>query len=487
VATTSAETPTKIINNLIYNIKAGAYPSGINISNAGNVTVQHNTISLTDTTFLTTNTISHYSACLVVGSSSTLLDVRNNIFKNTQQCVNAVNVNPKTYAVYSSAAASAYSFIDFNDYFVNDVVPASGLAGRIGFLGSARNTLADWQTATGQDLASQNVDPQFPAYGNLHAAAPALNNAGVAIPSVPTDYSGTVRTSPPDVGAFEFVLPIAAIATLDTTGVGMDTATLNGEINSAGEIVNLSFEYGETVAYGNTIAAVPSPIRSLTATSFSAGLTGLQPGKLYHYRAKGVSTTSAETVYGEDKTFVTLSDVPVNTTLENVTVVTGADTCFNASNTITVAGGGTTFVVQNGGSATMIAGEKILYLPGTMVESGEYMLGHITLTNEYCVTLPAAPMVAASVTGNDPLVAEKSSFRVYPNPTTGSFTIELIGNTLPVEANIEVYGFRGNSVMKTSLSGTSKQVISLEGQPAGLYFIRIVSEGTPETGKLIKQ
>ncbi len=487
VATQSAETLTTIVNNLIYNIKAGAYPSGINISNAGNVSVLHNTISLTDTTFLTTNTVSHYSACLVAGSSSTNLDIRNNIFRNTQQCVNAANVNPKTYAVYSGAAASAYSFIDFNDYYVNEVVPVSGLAGRIGFLGSARNTLADWQTATGQDLDSQNENPQFPMYSNLHPAAPVLNNAGVSLPAVTTDYSGNLRTNPPDLGAFEFSLPIAAMATLDTTGVGTDAATLHGEINSSGEIVNISFEYGETVAYGNTIAAVPYPIRSLTATPFSAGLTGLQPGTLYHYRAKGVSATSSETVYGVDKTFVTQSDVPVNTSVTNVTVVTGVDTCFNATSTITVAGNGTTFTVQNGGSATMIAGEKILYLPGTMVEAGGYMLGYITLTNEYCGT-GEAPMVAVkSGVREAPATDAKASFRIYPNPTTGSFTLEFPEAALPENISASICDIRGNKVLDLRLSGSNKQVISIEDQPKGMYFIRVIRGQRPETGKIVKQ
>jgi hypothetical protein len=184
---------------------------------------------------------------------------------------------------------------------------------------------------------------------------------------------------------------------------------------------------------------------------------------------------------------VTMSVITVPASLQLQNIIVSDTQCFNATQTITVAGSGNTYVVQNGGSATMIAGENILYLPGTVVETGGYMLGYITQNGQYCNMLPTAPVVTASTPGGNPPEWEKTSFRVYPNPTTGSFTIELIGNTIPAEANIEVYGIRGNRVMTTSLSGSVKQVISLEGQPSGLYFIRLVSDGTSETGKLVKQ
>jgi hypothetical protein len=97
------------------------------------------------------------------------------------------------------------------------------------------------------------------------------------------------------------------------------------------------------------------------------------------------------------------------------------------------------------------------------------------------------PMVAVKTgTEENPAVSSKTAFRVYPNPTTGSFTIELTGNTLPEAADNEIYGIRGNRVMKTNLSGAARQVISMEGQPTGLYFIRLMSDGTSATGKIIK-
>jgi hypothetical protein len=81
---------------------------------------------------------------------------------------------------------------------------------------------------------------------------------------------------------------------------------------------------------------------------------------------------------------------PINTTIQNITIANGHDTCFNALQTITVAGGGTTFIVQDGGSTTMIAGQKINFLPGSKVNPGGYLHGYITQDGSWCNT-PAMP------------------------------------------------------------------------------------------------
>jgi hypothetical protein len=120
--------------------------------------------------------------------------------------------------------------------------------------------------------------------------------------------------------------------------------------------------------------------------------------------------------------------VPTNT-IVNGTVPSPLHLCFDATNTVTVAGGGSTFVVEPGGSAVMIAGVKISYLYGTTVQPGGYMHGYITTTGSYCGSLPPA-MVAAVVTGVtgpeevQPLaVPQDGRFFIYPNPTTGRFTL----------------------------------------------------------------
>jgi hypothetical protein len=177
--------------------------------------------------------------------------------------------------------------------------------------------------------------------------------------------------------------------------------------------------------------------------------------------------------------------VPVSLQLQNNTV--SGTQCFHATQTITVAGNGTTFTVQNGGSATMIAGEKIICLPGTMVETGGYMLGYITQNGQYCGSAQTASLVAASVTEPGPLVSEKLSFRVYPNPTSVSFTLEINDHSQLQDATAQICDIRGKKVLDLNLNGLNRQVISLESQPRGMYFIRVIKGQNSETGKIIKQ
>ena len=98
--------------------------------------------------------------------------------------------------------------------------------------------------------------------------------------------------------------------------------------------------------------------------------------------------------------------------------------CYDALQTIIVAGMDSTFTVQAGGSATMIAGQNIVYLPGTKVDSGGYMHGYIS--TEFCTnpSYPVAgnPQGAADVTASLNEATDATRVIIYPNPTTGMFT-----------------------------------------------------------------
>src|SRR5207253_3748438 len=98
----------------------------------------------------------------------------------------------KSYAIYSNATASAFTNINYNDYFV------SGTPGVLGAIavsaGTAidKTTIAAWRTATGQDLQSFAADPLFTSSTNLHinpatAGTSPVSNAGTPIAGITTD------------------------------------------------------------------------------------------------------------------------------------------------------------------------------------------------------------------------------------------------------------------------------------------------------------
>jgi hypothetical protein len=233
----------------------------------------------------------------------------------------------KHYAAYISSTGVWSS--NYNDLY--------SLAGPLGYYSADQATLASWQTATGGDYNSQNVDPLFVSSTDLHTAVPALNNSGVTIAGITTDYSGAIRTSPPDIGAYEFSLS-PVVVTVPASSITAVSATLNGTVNSGNEITVTGFDYGLNISYGTSIAGSPASITSIAATPFTGPIAGLTPNTLYHFRAKG--TANAITYYGNDLTFTTLAIPPTvvttaATTITSTTVtLNGTVNANNASTTV---------------------------------------------------------------------------------------------------------------------------------------------------------
>jgi Secretion system C-terminal sorting domain len=187
---------------------------------------------------------------------------------------------------------------------------------------------------------------------------------------------------------------------------------------------------------------------------------------------------------------VQITGLPINKQLSNITILDGTNNCYNASQTITVAGSGTTFTVQNGGSATLIAGLNIRIMPGATVQSGGYFWGTIAPSGPFCVNPIYMPSNPGNITENNtdlPTIFTGDLFKVYPNPTTGNFILELNGDFTSSITNVEVFGMRGEEVLTTVVTGERKREFSLSDRPAGIYFIRVISGSKAASAKIIKQ
>ena len=111
---------------------------------------------------------------------------------------------------------------------------------------------------------------------------------------------------------------------------------------------------------------------------------------------------------------------------------------------------------------------------------------HIAPSGPFCMT-PQMPQVISLGIASQQTAMEQSSFNIYPNPTIGNFTVEL-EESVPIDKiMVEIYGIRGETVMTEIFSGERRHEFSLSNQPAGLYFIRIISGNMAESGKIIKQ
>ncbi len=181
------------------------------------------------------------SAALIITSNSvTGADIRNNIFANS---ITGINVGTKSYAIYA-VTGTTFGTINRNVY------RATGTYGVLGFLGTEKTTLAAWKGATGQDLNSYNVDPQFTNNADLHInsglTATVLESGGDVIAGITTDIDGHVRPGPagsvnggataPDIGVDEFdgvpAVPMVYVSSTVTQNntAGLIKNTANNEI-----------------------------------------------------------------------------------------------------------------------------------------------------------------------------------------------------------------------------------------------------------------
>ncbi|MBI3123887.1 MAG: T9SS type A sorting domain-containing protein [Ignavibacteriales bacterium] len=86
------------------------------------------------------------------------------------------------------------------------------------------------------------------------------------------------------------------------------TATLNGAVNANGTNCTVSFEYGNTTSYGNTIAASPGTVTGSGDNAINAAVTinythtSSTQERLIHYRLKVVNENG--TYYGRDFTAI---------------------------------------------------------------------------------------------------------------------------------------------------------------------------------------
>jgi len=223
VNTGSASSNMLISNNLLYIMGGDGYTSMSNSSpvgmyfdgTTGGLSIYYNSVYMSGNLTYAGATLT--AAIYFATSTITGIDLRNNIFQNAMD--NASYTTDKNYAIYSTAPASSFTNINYNDYFAN------GSQGVLGYLGADQTTLAAWQTATTQDANSMNVNPQYNTTTDLRPAlgAPILA-AGTPV-SVTIDYTGITRSGTnPSMGAYENGVD-AAPPVITYTALGNTTLT----------------------------------------------------------------------------------------------------------------------------------------------------------------------------------------------------------------------------------------------------------------------
>ena len=180
--------------------------------------------------------------------------------------------------------------------------------------------------------------------------------------------------------------------------------------------------------------------------------------------------------------------IPFENNVYNVVVGDGEFQCFNAIQKIRVAGNGTTFLVRSGGSATLIAGQRISLLPGATVDPGGALSAYISTSGTYCPGENIPSRNVKNVKNEETLEIQPKGklFRVHPNPTTGRFTIELNPGVNPLPMTVFLYGNQGEIIMKQEIEATREKDFFIDKNQSGIFIIRLIMGDRVETAKIIR-
>lgn len=163
--------------------------------------------------------------------------------------------------------------------------------------------------------------------------------------------------------------------------------------------------------------------------------------------------------------------------------------CFNATETVIVAGDSKQFIVQDGGQVDIIAGQNILMKYGTSVESGGSL--HAYISDVWC----EQPESLLASFFEEPLptrqiiepVTNDSFFKIYPNPTTGDFTLELLEFEEYSNIQVEIYSAQGHLVLGKKLPAKKLYYFTLNERQPGIYLVSVLKDKEIGVYKIIKQ
>ena len=219
----------KVVNNLLYNFDGAGPIYALYNTTANNIGYYHNTISLDNSG----NTSTNLSRGFYQTGTAAGITLKNNIITITRGGTGAKHV------LYFGTAGSTI-ISNRNDLYVD---PATSTA-YVGYFGANQATLANWQSASGQDANSQSINPQYTdaANGNFAPLQALIDNIGEPV-GITTDIDDAPRSlTTPDIGAIEFAVtpctapPVAGTATATpSSGICLGTKIiLNLSGNSTG-------------------------------------------------------------------------------------------------------------------------------------------------------------------------------------------------------------------------------------------------------------
>ncbi|MDO7847988.1 right-handed parallel beta-helix repeat-containing protein [Hymenobacter sp. M29] len=511
-----------VVNNLFYNFNTLGTAYAIYNGGSSYARYYHNTIIMDNPVASTSAVVGFYQT-----TQATNIDFRNNLVSVTQ-----VGAQGR-YAFFFGTATSDI-FSNYNNLYVG--------TGADAFTGRQNNTsyltLADWRTANSgaYDQNSVAAAPAFLNAGSFVPTAAALNGAGAAaiLARVPRDFTNALRTSPPDIGAYEFnvVLNDVELVSIDAPtsplGTGnnpvtvtirnlgssvLTTLTLSYTVNGGtpvtqtfpglslafGASQQFTFTQGITVPFGTYTLVVtasqpngsadPTPanntrtviLQQVTpnndepcgALPLTAGLATTNANSTFTNLASIITPACSPAILPKDVWF-TWTPTTASAPLYLSGAPAGMVRVFTATTCTT--GFNQVFCQSSGTANTAVGNVTVTGLtPGRLhyVAVSGYASGDATGAFSIGLApLASRPQVAAA------------ALTVFPNPGTASGSVALRLEKALGTGTISLVNALGQVVRQQVLANAAEQTLATQGLPAGLYTLRLQAGPQVLTHKL---
>ncbi|MFV0502317.1 MAG: choice-of-anchor J domain-containing protein [Bacteroidales bacterium] len=279
------------------------------------------------------------------------------------------------------------------------------------------------------------------------------------------------------------------VITSPITAFTHNTATFIGSfIEGTNTVTAIGFDYKLASASNWT----NTPITPVT-NPFNYSATGLIPNTAYKVRA--YATTSAGTFYGDSVNFTTDPLLPPTVTTDTVIKnTTDFSAVFQGTTTQ-----GTNAIIARGFEYKLLADDWSTAIDLTASGSANITATATGLAGvKYQVRAYAETLEGGKTYGDildfnmgssiNSIDTDNLNVNLYPNPASNNTTLSIKGINGKVKISItDVQGRTISTIERESSNGEVNHSINLEAYAKGVYYIRIQSESSIKTQKLIVQ
>jgi hypothetical protein len=319
--------------------------------------------------------------------------------------------------------------------------------------------LMNWQNVSQQDANSFSINPEFTAADWSVPTNSDMSGLGITLPGIDVDIEGTLRSDPPDVGAYEFEdcdLPLTGPIVGDVVVCEGDVTTYFINTIPGDFTFHWSVEGDATISSGEGSSLITVEFGTGTVMIFAA-------------------TEDSCGIGPATELLVTSNPLP-EVTLKLQTEIT----CLSGP-TIELTGGS-----PEGGDYSGPGVSANIFSP-EMAGVGVHLIHYTYTDSAGCTNMASDTLEVEICTSVDDLVGQ-SAFNAYPNPFHNILQLELPGSHSG-PADVRIFDVTGKVVWQQTvqlLPNEQQLTLSVDNLGTGSYIISLSNAEVHLTQTIVK-